>query len=132
VAGLTAETQTRVSGLSSARGRHQREARESAKRLGAAGAAEMQRSSRTTQRCGSRLRRGLPGATAQEDDNKRRRCEAYLLAQVLDGFAMTRQRRRRGIDNGGAKLGLGFQRRAARAKAAAMARVGRPMGCGAT
>jgi hypothetical protein len=129
--GLAGETQTRVSGLGSARGRHLREAHESAKRLGAAGAAEMRRSGRTTRRRASGLWRGLPGATAHEDDDKRRRCEAYLLAQVLDGFATTRQRRRRGIDDGSGKLGLGFRWCAARAKAAAMARVGRSRGCGA-
>jgi hypothetical protein len=69
----------------------------------------MRRSGRTAQRCGSGRRRGLPGAMAHKEDDKRRRCEAYLLAQVLDGFAMTRQQRRcGGIDGGGGKLGLGF------------------------
>jgi hypothetical protein len=100
-------------------------------RLGAAGAAEMQRSDRTMRRRGSGLQRGLPGATAHDDDNKQRWCKAYLLAQVLDSFATTRQRWRRGIDGGGGNLGLGFPRCVGRAKAAAMARVGRPRGCGA-
>jgi hypothetical protein len=91
----------------------------------------MWRSGRTTRQRGSGLRLVLSGATAHEDDDKRRLCEAYLLAQVLDVFATTRKRRRWGIDGGGGKLVLGFRRHATRAKAATMARVGRSRGCGA-
>jgi hypothetical protein len=61
-------------------------------------------------------------------DNKRRGRVAHLQARVLDGFATTRQRRRRGINGGGGKLG--FRAAAQDSGVAARARVTNSRGGG--
>jgi hypothetical protein len=50
---------------------------------------------------GQELWRGHPVPTVHELDDKRRGRVAHLQAQVLDGFAMTWQRQRRGIGGEG-------------------------------
>jgi hypothetical protein len=54
---------------------------------------------------GGEVRRRFPSITACEDGDKRRRWIPHLQAQNLDGFATTRQWRRRGIDGGGGGSG---------------------------